>query len=195
MPNETYTLNYTAEQINHRLDLIEPNKNLLPYKYAIETLQAGLADVGDGSFLTTGIATMAETIFLNDVILPAGNDRASHTTYVYSLEITDMLDPLVTVTNPGFELCVIGANNEEKANPFTLHEEETVTVSLQVPPGYSTKNLLIKPMIREANKDDDWVPYMKTIGSYVDERFNSTNTKLKDVLAFMKLVEIIDDEE
>jgi hypothetical protein len=35
-------------------------------------------------------------------------------------------------------------------------------------------------MIRKADDNTaDWVPYMGTIGSYVDERFNSTNTKIK----------------
>lgn len=33
----SYTLEYTAEQINRRLDLINENKNLLPYPYKYDT--------------------------------------------------------------------------------------------------------------------------------------------------------------
>ena len=44
-------LNHTAESINHKLDLIDENKNLLPYPYKTE-LPTGLIDVGDGSILT-----------------------------------------------------------------------------------------------------------------------------------------------
>ena len=79
------------------VEVIEKNKNLLPYPYDDNTtFQASLEDVGDGSFLTTGETTASAEIFLNDCSLPAG-------TYVSSVKVTDIIDSK-TVTNPGFSL-------------------------------------------------------------------------------------------
>jgi hypothetical protein len=186
MSNTTYTLEYTAEQINRRLDLINENKNLLPYKYDNDTVfPASLEDVGDGSFLTTGELTTNADIFLNDCSLPAG-------TYIASLEVTDLIDSLATVTNPGFSLKVV-IDGEVQSDVFSLAEEKSALVYLAMPAGCATKNLLIKPMIREATTEAVWVPYMGKIGNYVDERFNGINAKLRDVLALMQLIEIVEE--
>ena len=115
------TFLYTAEEIESRLRLIDENKNLLPYPYTyIKGLQSSLEDVGDGSFLTTGEATTAEDIFLNDCILPAGD-------YISSLKVTDIIDSSETTPNPGFNLKII-IEGEVKTASFKLSAEKTAKV-------------------------------------------------------------------
>jgi hypothetical protein len=182
------TFPYTAEEIESRLRLIDENKNLLPYPYTYtKPLQSSLEDVGDGSFLTTGDATTADDIFLNDCILSAGD-------YTPSLKVTGIIDSSETTPNPGFRL-KIRIGDEDKFTEFKLEAEKTAKVYLEVPGGEDTKNLLIKPQIEKGTKNTTWVPYMGTIGSYVDERFNSTNIKLRDVLAFIDLVEVVEIQD
>jgi hypothetical protein len=166
----SYTLIHTAEQIDHKLELVNENKNLLPYPYKT-AFPVGLEDVGDGSFLTTGNTTSNAKIFLNDCSLLAG-------TYIASLEVTDITDSHETVTNPGFGLKIVIDGTEQPAS-FTLSDVKVASVYLAVPDGCSTKNLLIKPQIEASAEKTDWVPYMDKIGNYVDGRFNSTNTKIK----------------
>lgn len=193
----SYTMIHTAEQIDHKLDLINENKNLLPYPYDSGTaFPTSLENVGDGSFLTTGITTASADLFLNDCSLPAG-------TYTASLEVTDIIHTTRVVTNHGFSLKIV-IDGTEQPPSFTLSAAKAVRVYLVVPRNKTTENLLLKPQIEASATKTDWVPYMDKIGNYVDERFNSVNTKLRvldnkindndssSMLAFMDLVEIIE---
>ncbi len=172
-----YPLNFTAEQINHRLSLIAENKNLLPYPYDT-VLPVGLTDVGDGSILTyvrNGAYSESE-YFLNDCILPAGK-------YTISLDITTILEEPSTVS--GFALRIDREGNE----PLTVTDsavldlsaetkETTIKVYLIVPNSFDI-GLVIKPQIEKGEEKTAWVPNMDQIGTYVDRRFNGTNAKIK----------------
>lgn len=195
-----YTLQHCAEAIDYKLNLIDKNKNLLPYPYQT-AFPTWLEDMGDGTLLTlTSSATVSEKkIFLNTCILSAGK-------YIVSVDTTDIVDIRKSVPNPGFslELSLAGsAITIAEGGNFELSAETTFEVYLLVPSHFDV-DLVIKPQIEVAqileggtlqNAPSEWVPYMHTVGSYVDERFNSTNTKLRQVLAFMKLVEVVDDDE
>ncbi len=184
----SYTLQHTAEAIDYKLNLIDKNKNWLPYPYEYTpALPTGLEDVGDGSILTSANTTTVQRILLNTCSLPAGK-------YTVSLDITDITE--IPVTNSAFSLEVTGTAVSKTTNSsgiVTLNLDTTtaVEVYLNIPSRFDT-DLLIKPQIEEGETKTTWVPYMDKIGKYVDERFNSTSTKLKNVLAFMKLVEIED---
>ncbi len=189
MPNETYTLNYTAEQINHRLDLINENKNLLPYpyNYSATGLPTWLEDVGDGSFLTKDYSR-ASLVELATYSLPAG-------TYIASVEITNIIDTTNVVEQPEFHLGVLGATQYANGQ-FTLTEPTTIQVTLRTPDTDFESGLLIgadfliKPQIEKGTEKTAWVPYMDKIGTYVDRRFNGTNAKLKSILELMDCLEI-----
>ena len=174
-------LNHTTEAINHKLDLIDENKNLLPYPYepAIANYDV-LEDVGDGSILTREKIDSTIEILLNHATLQAGKK------YVISLNITDILENITAIS--GCELIILINNVEQCRTTGTddldlsnESDEKAILVYLKIPAG-ADKGLLIKPQIEEYNEDTEmgvWVPYMKTIGNYVDERFNNTNTKIK----------------
>lgn len=171
----SYTMIHTAEQIDYKLDLINENKNLLPYPYEYDsTLPSGLEDVGDGSFLTTADIKSSTTVTIK---YPNTNFSILKGTYTISIEVTDVMGN--SSSNLGFSLQI---NSKEYASGSQLPlSSETIitTVALKIPSN-TAKNLVIKPMIRKAEiEDDGWVPYMDKIGSYVDERFNSINAKLK----------------
>lgn len=184
----SYTLQHTAEAIDYKLNLIEKNKNLLPYPYEyMPTLPAGLEDVGDGSILTSAKTTAVQKILLNTCSLPAGK-------YTVSLDIADITE--VPVPTSAFSLEVTGtavSATTDSSGIATLNLDTitAVKVYLKIHSEFDA-DLLLKPQIEEGENKTTWVPYMDKIGNYVDERFNSTNTKLKNVLAFMKLVEIED---
>lgn len=181
MSNISYTLEYTAEQINRRLDLINENKNLLPFPYYNDStiFPDGLENVGDGSILTVEYNTKpTKPILLNIFSLPTG-------TYEYSIAVTNVIDG-TSVTNPGFNLSIEGAT--VKNGQIILEQDTTITVYLTVPSGDFNPDLLVKPMIRMAGTESDWVPYMSKIGSYVDERFDSTNTKIKVLANKLKAI-------
>jgi hypothetical protein len=160
-------LKHTAEELDLKLDLIDENKNLLPYPYDM-SLPAGLEDVGDGSILTTTTSTTGSTILLKTFSLPAG-------TYTTSIEVADIIHGSAIV-NPGFALEIVGATIT--AEQFTLQAETTISVSLVVPRGV-TSGIVVKPQIEAGSVKTNWVPNMDKIGTYVDRRFNSTNTKIK----------------
>lgn len=166
---------YTAEQINHRLDLINENKNLLPYPYEYDsTLPLGLEDVGDGSFLTTTDIKSSTTVTIK---YPNTNYSLLKGTYTISIEVTDVMSN--SSSNLGFSL-QINSKEYTSGSQLPLSSETIITtVALKIP-GNTAKNLVIKPMIRKAEiEDNSWVPYMDKIGNYVDERFNGINAKLK----------------
>ena len=174
-------INHTAEQIDAKLNLINENKNFLPYPYTYSSLSTGLEDVGDGSFLTTAdIDSQVEVTLATNYLLPEGS-------YTISIDVTDITD--TPVSSVGFSLKINGASK-------TAYTASTspILISLVIPKD-TKAGLLIKPMIRKSGTEAGWKPFMDNIGNYVDERFNSTNTKLKNVLAFMKLVEIVDVQE
>lgn len=160
-----YILQHTAEAIDHKLNLIDENKNFLEYPY-VASLPIGFEDAGDGSILTYQPAGATETKFLlTTCLLPAGS-------YTFGLEVTDIVEK--TVASHDFYLEI----NGDRSGNIEVPTEAIVTVYLNVP--NFTAGLLIKPKIMRASEENTaWVPYMKTIGTYVDERFNSTNTKLK----------------
>ena len=169
----SYTLQHTAEAIDYKLNLIEKNKNLLPYPYGVN-FQTGFEDVGDGSVLVTAATIIDGGILLTPagLLLPAG-------TYTASIEVTDIIDTATGIINPGFNLEIKDVEVDQ-AGKFTLSNETTIYAYLATPAVEFNvgTGLLVKPQIEEGDKKTSWVPYMKTIGSYVDERFNSVNTKL-----------------
>jgi hypothetical protein len=181
----SYTLEYTAEQINHRLDLINENKNLLPYKYST-VFPAGLEDVGDGSILisATHIPTLSEDILLNTCSLPAGENKK----YTISLNVTDLVTE-ENLQDHAVQLVVAITDRDpiilDKSTTSMLldlsSEAEPVTVSVSISKGTPivTADALIKPQIEVGTTKTDWVPYMDKIGSYVDRRFNGTTAKIK----------------
>jgi hypothetical protein len=172
----SYTLKHTAEELDYKLDLINKNKNLLPYPYST-AFPTWLEDVGDGSLLTiaAGISIRA---LLNTCILPAGK-------YVISIDIADLADQ--PVDNSGFSLEIISAGNTIASTngnnnaTFELSTEAAVEVYLNAATNTAV-DLLVKPQIEEGEEKTAWAPYMRDIGSYVDERFNSVNAKLRRIL-------------
>jgi hypothetical protein len=185
-----YTLQHTAEAIDHKLSLIDENKNLIEYPYRTNlsdhSLPAGFEDVGDGSILVSGSYT--ETRFLlTTCLFPCGQK------YTASIGITDIEEKPVISAGVALEIVIEGKApifayaTENGYSQFDLSEivgdvAVSAQIYLNVPAGLSA-GLLIKPQVEVQNPKDPkpttWVPYMKTIGSYVDERFNSTTAKLK----------------
>ena len=177
-------LDFTAEQINLRLSLIDENKNLLEYPYTDAVYPTSLTDVGDGSILTSGISASEKSLPLKTFSLQAGD-------YEVSLAVTTIND--VAVNSHGFSLSITGNEVSTNGNTLTVTSDNTtVTVVLNIPDTFSP-NWLIKPQIVKDGQDTSiWVPNMDKIGTYVDRRFNGTNAKLRDVRAFMDLIEIVD---
>lgn len=175
--NNYYVLRHTVEEIDNKLNLINENKNLLPYPYET-ALPTGLEDVGDGSMLTTEIFIDApeEGFLLNTCTLSAGK-------YTVSLVVTDIIRD--AAANEGFSLKVSAAGsvlaNTATFATFELADETAVEVYLVAPLYLSEAGSVIKPQIELGEEKTSWVPYMKDIGNYVDERFNGTNIKIKAV--------------
>ena len=177
-----YILKHTAEEIDHKLDLVDENKNLLPYPYRT-AFPEGLTDIGDGSILTTNRngAYSESRFLLNDCILPAGKE------YIVSLSITDILEVPTEISGFAIEVAITGQStititNQGKIDLRAKSEGTTASISLIIPSIF-TNNLLIKPQIEEGSGSaTTWVPYMKTVGSYVDQRFSSTNAKIKTLI-------------
>jgi hypothetical protein len=165
---------HTAEQIDHKLDLINENKNLLPYPYQ-RNFQKGLEDVGDGSILTTERAYPENSFVLNDCALAAGK-------YTVSLDITTVLEEPTTVSGFVLKIEIDGKDTIEvtDSSVLTISEETAVVVSLIVPSTFDT-GLLIKPQIEKGEQKTSWVPNMDKIGTYIDRRFNGTNIKIADL--------------
>ena len=167
MTKEPYVLQHTAEAIDHKLELIDVNKNLLPYPYdgsneGIKKYNNFLEDVGDGSILISNTTTEEITVYLGDVVLPIDAD------YFSSVTVTDLYDNIIDL--PGCELSMTEGAVDGN--------EQAYVVSLVIPAD-TEKGLLIKPQIEFGTEKTDWVPNMDKIGIYVDRRFNSTNTKLR----------------
>lgn len=190
----SYTLQHTAEAIDYKLDLIDKTKNLLPYPYT-GTFQNGFEDIGDGSILVNVDPSWTSEIILIDeanFTLPANTSTEDGTTCVYkiSLTATDITEASTELINR-FSLKVtktdgtVYKHNDINKGVFILNSESPVKVSLLVEAGVKASNLLLKPQIEEiVVKEDEvptatsWVPYMKTMCSYIDERFTSNNAKL-----------------
>lgn len=202
----SYVLQHTAEAIDDKLSLIDKNKNLLPYPYQTEAAsdasplvdyKEALEDIGDGSILTSGSTVGQDivAIILNTCKLYAGKQ------YIISLDITNFSDGAALELIPSFELSIVSQeetpivnHTADSSNNFTeiinladKTGEFVCDVILFVPTNFDT-GLIIKPQIEEAQLDagnqpilekTTWVPYMDTIGAYVDKRFNSTNAKIK----------------
>jgi hypothetical protein len=159
-----------AEEIIGKLSLIDENKNFLQYPYN-KVFPTGLVDVGDGSILTSDTSADQSQLVLGPALLAAGD-------YKVSLAITTITEE--AVNSHGFSLTVEGDGVSRVDDVITVTTDETtVIVTLNIPNEFST-NWLIKPQIVKLDEDSTvWVPYMKTIGTYVDERFNGTNARLK----------------
>lgn len=178
MPN----IEFTSAQINHRLNLIAENKNLLEYPYK-STLPSGLTNVGDGAILTSSVYSSQQGVVITAHELPAG-------TYIASLAITDIKENptlvsgfILKVTVDGTTYATNATSNDKKKLfvQFTLAKASGVEVSLDIPDN-AIIGLLIKPQIEKVTSDrqpSDWVPNMDQIGTYVDRRFNGTNAKVK----------------
>lgn len=208
-----YTLLHTAEAIDYKLNLINKNKNLLPYPYNTDflvELENVLENVGDGSILTTDVSTREsrKEILLNTCNLSAGKK------YIISLDITNITDEAIT-NSADFSLKVsIAGKDPVSTDSFEVldlsaeTEEASAAVYLIAPTAF-VAGLLIKPQIEEVQVLENgqeqvsptkWVPYMKTIGEYVDERFNSINAKIKllnkqleDLAKLVDIIEIIEE--
>ncbi len=194
MANEPYILKHTAEEIDDKLNLIAENKNLLPYPYE-DTMPAGLTDVGDGSILTSASSASETKLLLNDCELPIGNK------YIVSINITNILDEVISDSD--FSLEVVTAGKEaitiNDSAVLDLSQETTPVVTLvylNIPDSFNTE-LLIKPQIEVQPINEDgtpseeptfWAPNMDKIGTYVDRRFNSLNTKFAEVIKKVNLL-------
>ena len=179
-----YLLQHTAEAIDHKLGLIDENKNLLPYPYDVKFSDyPALEDVGDGSILITEDTTQDTEILLQDFSLFGGKK------YIISLTITDILDNIPTSSACSL---VIKADNEAKTELISTEGSQeldlgresstkAILVYLKIPAN-AAKGLLIKPQIEEYKENQTmgvWVPNMDKIGTYVDRRFNGLNAKIK----------------
>ena len=166
------TLRHTAEAIDRKLSLIDENKNRLPYPYEA-TFPTDLTDVGDGSILTSRrTGGDSESLLLKTFLLPVG-------TYEISLAVTDIAEE--AIDSHKFSLSVIKEGSDIlTGNSFTIEDpEKAIAVLLNIPYTFSA-DLLIKPQIVKSGEDSTvWTPYMDKIGTYVDERFNGTNAKIK----------------
>ena len=191
-----YTLQHTAESIDHKLSLIDENKNLLTYPYVTSTVSVGytaledvadiLEDVGDGSILVK--KQPGEEYGDIEVLLvaDANSPLTAGKKYVVSLNITDILENTTILS--GCEL-IVRVDNSEKVRTTNIieldlageDENKAILVFLKVPAS-AEKGLLIKPQIEEYKENEImgvWSPNMDYIGTYVDRRFNGTNTKIK----------------
>lgn len=192
MSNTPYTLEYTAEQINRRLDLINENNNLLAYPYDSVARIDSIDDIGDGSFLTT-------SAYAGDggYITLQGDFALSAGTYAISISVVDAIDTTTLVENPGFslELRVDGellVETDDKTY-FTLDNDTAIAVLLYVPESFNA-NLLVKPQIERGTLATDWKPFMDNIGTYVDERFNGTNAKIRVLAQRLAAIESVLNE-
>lgn len=171
---------FSAQELRDKLDLIDLNKNLLPYPYitGIE-LPEGIEDVGDGSFLTTNTIVSEKNIFLTEFILE------KDCKYTISLDVTDALTNMQKDYVDHGITFEITYDNNNKSFPSVNSTMGLNTVGvtsykmyLKIPEGLPA-GLLIKLQIEKGDTQTAWVPYMSTIGSYVDERFNSTTARLR----------------
>lgn len=188
--SNTYILQHTAEAIDHKLALIDENKNLLPYPYEYTPLLADdLTDVGDGSILTSKRASSTRgAILLNTFQLQPG-------TYKVSLTVTTLLDE--TVSNHEFSLSVTrGGDDILSGNSFTISEsEQAIEVRLNIPSSFNA-GWLIKPQIVKSGEDDTiWVPNMDKIGTYIDRRFNGTNAKIREISKKVESIDTLTEEQ
>ena len=177
-----YLLQHTAEAIDRKLELIAENKNLLPYPYEVDfTKHTALEDVGDGSVLITKTTDKAINLLLQDFPLSGGQ-------YVVSLIITDIVDNVIN-TSSGCKLVIKRKAGTEEITlgsttgtlELEISEETAALAYLEIPKGM-TNGLLIKPQIAEAGTESGiWVPNMDKIGSYIDRRYNSLNTKVREL--------------
>ena len=180
----TYT--FYANEIRHKLDLIDVNKNLLQYPYS-GIFPTGLIDVGDGSILTYSTSTEQSQLILGPALLDKGDYRVS-------LAVTTITED--AVNSHGFSLVVEGDGISRVDDIITVNSETTVTVILNIPSEFSP-DWLIKPQIVKPDVDSTiWTPNMDKIGTYVDRRFNSTNAKIKVIADQLTThVQFIDWEE
>ncbi len=190
-----YILQHTAEAIDHKLSLIDENKNLIEYPYrtnlADHAMPDGFEDVGDGSILTDSqVGSTGARFLLTTCLFPCGKK------YTVSIGLTDIEEKSVVNAGVSLEILIEGKDpifayaTENGYSQFNLSEivgdtAVSAQIYLNAPAGLPA-GLLIKPQIEAQNpananpeKPTSWVPYMKTISSYVDERFNSTTAKLK----------------
>ena len=191
-----YTLQHTAEAIDHKLSLIDENKNLIEYPYRTNlsnhALPNGFEDVGDGSILTVSqVGSSGARFLLTTCLFPCGKK------YTVSIRMTDIEEKPVVNAGVALEIVIEGKDpifayaTETGYSQFNLSEivgdtAVSAQIYLNAPAGLPA-GLLLKPQVEAQNPENAdpekptvWVPYMKTIGSYVDERFNSTNAKLKN---------------
>jgi hypothetical protein len=123
-------LRHTAEAIDHKLDLITKNKNLLRYPYTTDLvdgrLPLGLEDVGDGSILTTDVTTPEGEFVFTTCALTTGKK------YTISLDITNIVDEVVT--NSGFSLKVVLADGRSvTTDSFTVLDLSSETAVTSIP--------------------------------------------------------------
>ena len=179
-----YLLQHTAEAIDRKLELIDENKNLLPYPYDVNFDEyTALEDVGDGSILLTETIDDEKVLLLNDLSLATDKD------YRLSLTITDILENATTISGCRLivkedttEQAILGTTTDlDSLRLSTETPHKAVLVYLEIPKG-AAKGLLIKPQIEEYKEKQTmgvWVPNMDKIGTYVDRRFNGLNAKIR----------------
>lgn len=182
-----YKLSYAAEEVDHRLSLIDLNKNLLPYPYITDFSTAlnnlVLTDIGDGSIMIEGVIlanTPEKTVLLNSCLLDVG-------TYTASISSAD--------SNIFLKVAVSDVEyNITENQTITITEPSLVTAHLVIKNNDSDESIVIqkvtiKPQIEKGDTVTSWKPFMSTINAYVDNRFSSTNHKF-DVLDNKKVDKI-----
>lgn len=188
---------HTVEAIDYKLNLINKNKNLLPYPYE-GSFPAGFTDMGDGSILVdanTFSTSSSINLKLNNCELSAGKR------YIISIEVVDFINNNIVENNDAFHLSFdiydgTTTTTGDLVSNYTVIDlrDKTTEVICEIRlHEYSVdtpnQTVVLRPQVEEVQVDNEieneslekttWVPYMKTIGSYVDARFNSTNAKIK----------------
>lgn len=185
-----YILQHTAEAIDHKLDLIVENKNLIEYPYDTEAtgFPSEFIDSGDGSIIvpasSSGYADYS--IQLATITLPAGTYTLSISGTNLDGQVSNGVSGNLSVAASLADQAICSASINSGVDPenvFSLSTESTVIISLYTG---TIENLdhdvILRPQLEKDDTSTEWVPYMKDIGSYVDERFNGLNTQLRALL-------------
>lgn len=182
-----YKLSFTADEIDKRLSIVNPSRNLLKYPYSTFSQLEGfdITDGGDGSISVNQLSALASggEIELTTLTLEAGTYKicANSTHNQVGLFIqSDIAD--LSLVNPLFN------------HTITIDESKTITVYLSIKPNSSLiKNCVVKPQIEEGDTATEWKPFLSSVDSYVDSRFNNTLKRLETKLNSADLDTAIDN--
>lgn len=178
-----YTLSYTAKEIDDKLSIVTTTKNLLPYPF--KNFSSTLID-NDIKFIDNGDGT----ITLNGT-LPASSESDA---YPKTLPFTTVLLEAGTYTinisplNNQVHLCaLINEASIEITQSYSFSITEQTLITLYFYLCLDTvetvfENTQFKPCIVAGNEPpSEWEPYISSISTFVDSRFNNMKNKLKDL--------------